>query len=92
MIKVLNVKNDFKFFDEKVMKYYGLGRTQQVKINNLFGLGLSGFISNLDKSFILKMELYIREFYLIEDSLKSYILDNISLLESNKLYKGMRHK
>lgn len=92
MVKVINSLKHQKFFDRKLLKYYGINLFQQKKINCLFGLGSSGFITDLDKSFILKMELYIRDFYLLEDYLKMYILDNIENLINLKLYKGLRHK
>lgn len=92
MVKEFNFHKNIKFFDRKLLNYYGIGNSQKIKINSLFGLGKSGFMSSLDKSFILKMEMYLRDFFLLEDYLKMIIIDNIADIQKLKLYKGLRHK
>lgn len=92
MVKPLTLNKVVKNFDRNLLKYYGINKYQMNKICSLFGLGSSGFISLLDKSFIVKIEMYIREFHLLDDYLKLVIISNIDNLQLLKLYKGIRHK
>jgi|JI9StandDraft_1071089.scaffolds.fasta_scaffold41842_5 small subunit ribosomal protein S13 len=92
MIKYISESKNIKYFDKSLCLYYGIGLAQQNKINNLFGLGASGFISVLDKSFIVKIELFLREHYLLDDYLKIIEITNIKFLQHVKCYRGLRHK
>lgn len=92
MVSLIKESKDIKYFDQSLCLYYGIGQSQRSKINNLFGLGASGFISVLDKSFIIKIEVFLREHYLLDDYLKIVEIANIKFLQYIKCYRGLRHK
>lgn len=92
MVKLISNPKTIKYFDKNLCLYYGIGAFQQYKINNLFGLGASGFITALDKSFIIKIEVFLREHYILDDYLKIVELANINFLQHIKCYRGLRHK
>lgn len=87
-----NKKKRLKFFDRQLLKYYGLGNFQRVKIMSLFGLSSKGLIRNITSVDVLPIEQFIRKNFVIEDNLRRKIISKINLLRDLKLYKGFRHK
>jgi len=85
-------KKQLKFLDRKLLKYYGIGNFNRIKIINLFGLSSIGFIRNINNLEIMPIENYIRKNYVLEDLLRRNIISKITLLKDLKVYKGFRHK
>ena len=92
MIRLIQQIKTVRHFDKNLSLYYGIGLTQCHKINSLFGLGFSGFMSMLDKSFIVKIEIFLRDYYLLDDYLKIIEIATIKFLQYIKCYRGLRHK
>lgn len=87
-----NKKKRLKFFDRQLLKYYGLGNSQRIKIMGLFGLSSKGLIRDISHIEVAPIEKFIRKNYIIEDNLRRKIITKINLLRDLKLYKGFRHK
>ena len=87
-----NKKKRLKFFDRQLLKYYGLGNFQRIKIMSLFGLSSKGLIRNISNLEVSPIEKFIRKNFILEDNLRRKIITKINLLKDLKLYKGFRHK
>ena len=92
MIKLITIKKAINCYDFNFCLYYGIGSFQKKKITSLLGLGSSGFISEIEKPFIGKIEMFLREHFVLDDYLKIRELENIKFLQAIKSYRGLRHK